>query len=36
MEQILPKLKKLIVDSGQNLDVTVVGREGVSKGVEKR
>jgi hypothetical protein len=27
MEQILPKLKKLIVDSNGNLDLTVVRRD---------
>jgi modulator of FtsH protease HflK len=28
MEQILPKLKKLIVDSNQDIDLTLVGRDG--------
>lgn len=28
MEQILPRLKKLIVDSDQNIDLTVIGRDG--------
>jgi modulator of FtsH protease HflK len=28
MEQILPRIKKLIVDSGQNIDLTVIGRDG--------
>jgi hypothetical protein len=26
MEQILPKIKKLIVDPGANLDLSVIGR----------
>lgn len=28
MEQILPKIKKVIVDSNGNLDVTIVRRDG--------
>jgi membrane protease subunit HflK len=28
MEQILPRLKKLIVDSDQDIDLTVIGRDG--------
>jgi membrane protease subunit HflK len=28
MEQILPQLKKLILDSNGNLDLTIVGRDG--------
>lgn len=28
MEQILPRLKKLIVDSDRNIDLTVIGRDG--------
>jgi membrane protease subunit HflK len=30
MEQILPKIRKLIVDSNGNLDLTVIGKDGAS------